>query len=200
MSKKINIRLNKDGKPNLVLLFHSSIRNKKPSSKRSIREIRRIVEYYFPNYFIKDMPDEDVKELYDYNRLDEIEFAEEYDANNGKGKKAKVVDINTPYNGFIDDDDYYDDEKIIYFYPDYHSKYEYEKFTSIKEFDEYCSDMGYYVSPFMGELLAYSTGICHCCIDRESRDKGIMAIIVCDSYADMFYSVCLSSELGIISD
>lgn len=214
--KKIFISLDKLHRPNLVKLFHSYLSNRKHVHSYGIKFKRKVIEANFPDYLTFNMTDDDVDSIFSYYHMDEFEYDDNWqiigDAMNespsddgellfgGDNKSAKVVDINTPYEGFIGDDSPFDDgNKVIYFYYDYHDKYSREVFNSIYDFSEYCSDMGYYVSPLMFEILKYAQE-CHCCLDLSYKDDGFLSVIVCDSYADMFYNVCTDAELGYSND
>ena len=101
-----------------------------------------------------------------------------------RGNKHKGG-INKPYNAnFIDDNDDLMPQKTIYFYPDYHDKYERIEFNSLMEFDEYCNSEGFSVPPYVGEMIAYSA-VSHCCLRPDA-----------DTYGDMFYEACETSELS----
>jgi hypothetical protein len=112
-----------------------------------------------------------------------------------RGNKHKR-DINEPYNAnFIDDADDIISQNTIYFYPDYHDKYERLEFNSLVEFDEYCNEEGFVVPPYVGEILAYST-VSHCCLRPDAKEQGILEVMREDTYGDMFYEACETSELS----
>lgn len=112
-----------------------------------------------------------------------------------RGNKHKR-DINEPYNAnFIDDADDIVSQNTIYFYPDYHDKYERLEFNSLVEFDEYCNEEGFVVPPYVGEILAYST-VSHCCLRPDAKEQGILEVMREDTYGDMFYEACETSELS----
>lgn len=122
-----------------------------------------------------------------------------------KKKKGgcKVIDIHTPYSGdeenadeyeSIEDKDY-EDVKEIYFFPDYHNKFEYEEFSSLKELDEYCQHMGIHVSEESSDIL-YLYDECYCCIDATKREEGELELVVESNYEYMFYEACTESELN----
>ena len=113
----------------------------------------------------------------------------------GKGKKAKTVDINSPYNSnFIDDGDALT-SNTIYFYEDYHDKYSRVEFESLMEFDEYCNEMGFFVPAYVGEAIAYSA-VSHCCLNPLAKEQGILEVMREETYGDMFYEACETSELS----
>lgn len=122
-----------------------------------------------------------------------------------KKKKGgcKVIDIHTPYSGdeenadeyeSIEDKDY-ENVKEIYFFPDYHNKFEYEEFSSLKELDEYCQHMGIHVSEESSNIL-YLYDVCYCCIDATKREEGELELVVESNYEYMFYEACTESELN----
>lgn len=111
-------------------------------------------------------------------------------------KKAKVVDINEPYNGnYIDDSGDAPESTIIYFYEDYHDKYSRVEFNTLYDFDEYCKEMGFAVPPYIGEQIAYAP-VSHCCLNPIAKESGILEIMREETYGDMFYEACETSELS----
>ena len=123
----------------------------------------------------------------------------------GKKKKGgcKVIDIHTPYSGDEEnadeyegmEDEDYENVKEIYFFPDYHNRYEYEEFSSLKELDEYCQHMGIHVSEESSNIL-YLYDVCYCCIDASKREEGELELVVESNYDYMFYEACTESELN----
>lgn len=111
------------------------------------------------------------------------------------GKKAKIIDIDTPYSGFEDDPDEVVGTGKIYYYPDYHDKYERLEFDSLLEFDQYCQEEGFCVPPYVGEKLAYRP-VSHCCLNPFAKERGVLEIMAEESYGDMHYEACDESELG----
>ena len=127
-----------------------------------------------------------------------------------KGRKAKILDINAPYSGYEDDpiecslDDIgfdatsYDDDtefKEIWFYPDYHCKDDKLEFNSIKEFNDYCENQGYFVPREVVNDLAWRYES-HCCLCPESEKLGLLEIMCEHSYGEMFYEACEEQELN----
>lgn len=121
----------------------------------------------------------------------------------GKKKRCKVIDIHTPYSGDEENaDEYetmeeedYENVKEIYFFPDYHNRYEYEEFSSLKELDEYCQHMGIHVSKESSDIL-YLYDVCYCCINAVKREEGELELVVESNYDYMFYTACTESELN----
>jgi hypothetical protein len=112
------------------------------------------------------------------------------------GKKAKTIDINTPYNeNYIDDSGDAPAETTIYFYEDYHDKYSRVEFNTLYDFDEYCKEMGFAVPPYVGEQIAYAP-ISHCCLNPIAKDHGVLEIMREETYGDMFYEACETNELS----
>lgn len=110
-------------------------------------------------------------------------------------KKAKVIDITKPYDAnYIDDGDALNC-CTIYFYEDYHDKYNRVEFDNLFEFDQYCKEMGFNVPSYIGEQIAYAP-ISHCCLSPQAKEQGILEIMREETYADMFYEACETSELS----
>lgn len=121
----------------------------------------------------------------------------------GKGG-AKVIDINEPYNNnFIDYLNESKDENSgdalenckIYFYEDYHDKFDRTEFNSLYEFDQYCKEFGFSVPAYVAEQIAYSP-INHCCLNPVAKEQGVLEIMREETYGEMFYEACESSELS----
>ena len=126
----------------------------------------------------------------------------------GKGKKGRIIDINTPYSGEEENpnevyDDYVDisnddgiyNGKEIYFYVDYNDKECRLEFETLKAFDEFCADNGYVVPPYTAENIAYRR-VSHTCLRPDAKDDGIFEIMAEESYADMMYEACDVKELS----
>ena len=121
----------------------------------------------------------------------------------GKGG-AKVIDINEPYNNnFIDYLNESKDENSgdalenckIYFYEDYHDRFDRTEFNSLYEFDQYCKEYGFSVPAYVAEQIAYSP-INHCCLNPVAKEQGVLEIMREETYGEMFYEACESSELS----
>ena len=113
-----------------------------------------------------------------------------------RGKKAKVVDINEPYDANYLSDDNSGGMTTIYFYEDYHDKYSRIEFNNLYEFDEYCKEMGFTVPAYIAEQIAYAP-ISHCCLNPTAKDGGVLEILREETYGDMFYEACETSELSM---
>lgn len=111
-----------------------------------------------------------------------------------KRHKAKVIDINEPYNA-----NYIDDDApvycTIYFYEDYHDKYNRIEFNNLFEFDQYCKENGFNVPAYVSEEVAYSP-ISHCCLNPNARANGVLEIMRQETYGDLYYEACDVSELS----
>jgi hypothetical protein len=111
-----------------------------------------------------------------------------------KRHKAKVIDINEPYNA-----NYIDDDApvycTIYFYEDYHDKYSRIEFNNLFEFDQYCKENGFNVPAYVSEEVAYSP-ISHCCLNPLARERGELEIMRQETYGDLYYEACDTSELS----
>lgn len=123
-----------------------------------------------------------------------------------KGKNARIIDINEPYSGDEEnpteyatyedlDSDGINDGKLIYFYPDYRNKEDRLEFNTLKEFDDFCADYGYFVPPYIGERIAYRR-VSHVCLKPTAREYGEFEIMAEESYADMMYEACDVRELS----
>ena len=115
----------------------------------------------------------------------------------GKGG-AKVIDINEPYDSnYIDDSETGDalENCKIYFYEDYHNKYDRIEFNNLFEFDQYCKELGFSVPDYVAEQIAYSP-ISHCCLNPMAKEEGVLEVMREETYGEMFYEACETSELG----
>jgi hypothetical protein len=115
-----------------------------------------------------------------------------------RGKKTKVIDINTPYSSnYIDDTETGDalENCKIYFYEDYHNKYDRIEFNNLFEFDQYCKELGLSVPAYVAEQIAYSP-INHCCLNPMAEEEGVLEVMREETYGEMFYEACETSELG----
>ena len=115
-----------------------------------------------------------------------------------RGKKAKVVDINAPYNSnYIDDTETGDalENCKIYFYEDYHNKYDRIEFNNLFEFDQYCKELGFSVPDYVADQIAYSP-ISHCCLNPMAKEEGVLEVMREETYGEMLYEACETSELG----
>lgn len=111
-------------------------------------------------------------------------------------KKAKVIDINTPYSGDEENPDEYDVGTVrIYYYPDYHKKFERIEFNTLAKFDKYCEEMGFKVPQYVAEVIAYAS-MSHCCLNPVAKEYGELEIMREDSYGDMYYQACNEEELS----
>ena len=123
------------------------------------------------------------------------------------GKNKKKFDIDVPYSGYEEcptevDDVYYDEyddgdyqDKVIWFYPDYHDKDDRLEFNSLKAFDKYCTKMGYSVPSYVSADIVYRCES-HCCLDPRAEREGVLEIMAEDSYGNMFYEACDVEELS----
>ena len=123
-----------------------------------------------------------------------------------KGKNARIININDPYSGDEENPTEYasyedlesdgiNDGKLIYFYPKYRNKEDRLEFNTLREFDDFCADYGYAVPPYVGEEIAYRR-ISHVCLRPDAREYGMFEIMAEESYADMMYEACDTTELS----
>lgn len=134
---------------------------------------------------------------------DSDEYADYWNSLVGKNKKKKKFDIDVPYSGYegcpteiddeYDDDDYQD--KVIWFYQDYHDKDDRLEFNSLKAFDKYCTKMGYNVPSYVSADIIYRCES-HCCLDPRAEREGVLEVMAEDSYGNMFYEACDVEELS----
>jgi len=123
-----------------------------------------------------------------------------------KSKKARVIDITTPYSGFEGDDEYVEyeelgedngieDGKEIYYYPDYHEKDNRLEFHTLKAFSDFCEENGYTVPDRVISEITFRR-ISHTCLLPSAREYGLYEIMAEESYGTLFYEVCECNELG----
>lgn len=158
----------------------------------------------------KDKKGKDKKTAYDvfWQREREESWGKKGKHKHSKGKKGKVFDINVPYSGYednpneydfdnirLDTEDYEPSSKEIWFYPDYHCKDDRLEFNSLKEFNDYCESMGYFVDKEVAENISWRYES-HCCLNPESEKIGLLEIMTEHSYGDLFYEACEECELG----
>lgn len=112
---------------------------------------------------------------------------------NGKSKSSS----RTSKNSAIQLDVFGDDEYIIYFYDDYHEKYDYTEFNSYREFVDFCGTEGIRIPIDIGTDIKNRV-VSHCCINPEMRELGYLELLSESSYGSMFYSACSNNELGLL--
>ena len=127
-------------------------------------------------------------------------YSEFWNKNSDSKRKARIIDINTPYSGMEDspselDDDGIWDGKEIYYYPDYHDKDNRLEFNSLKSFNDFCEDNGYKLPEHIANAIMYRR-ISHTCLSPLAREYGEYEIMCEDSYGSLFYEVCDESELN----
>ena len=91
--------------------------------------------------------------------------------------------------------DYSDEQKSIWFYLDYHCKEDKLEFNSLKEFSDYCTSMGYFISQEVLNDISWRYES-HCCLDPRNRSIGLDDVVCEHSYGELFYSVCDEEELS----
>ena len=104
-----------------------------------------------------------------------------------------------PNNEFSDDNglnsSQWDNNIIIYYYPDYHDENSRIEFLSLKDFDDYCYEKGFYVPSSVGHEISHSF-VSHVCLLPHYIDYGMRQIYAAPSYNELFYGVCDNSELS----
>lgn len=182
MSRHPNIRISRDNKRGLLPMLLSESLSKRDSGD----VICRNPLYYICGYCGDEYDDEYVmsshapsEEDYDDDELDLVY----------PKKPIGLVPISDGVARSIPN------EHTIYFYNDYHNKYDLCEFNAVDEFIEFCKDEGIVVSKRVYELLKNST-VCHCCIDPTIRSSLGQLFLVCEeSYGGMFYEACSAEEL-----
>ena len=104
---------------------------------------------------------------------------------------ARIIDINEPYSG---EEDMLEEDRVIYYYPDYHERDSRFEFHTYSEFQEFCESMGYDIPSDVESWIRYNT-VCHCCLSSESLKYGKHEIVAESSYGILFYDVCDIDEL-----
>lgn len=89
----------------------------------------------------------------------------------------------------LDDEDVYEPSyKCIKFYSDINNEMSVREFHSLKEFNDFCSENGYYISTVdYGNLVNWS--VVHCCLDPISAEYGENEIITDNSYGALYWTV-----------
>ena len=94
-----------------------------------------------------------------------------------------------------DDDEVYDfykhhsnDEKRIYYYDDINNRFDYREFKTLKEFNEFCSEMGFLIDDASLNDLIFNYES-HCCLDPTEKSEGNLIIISDRSYGGLSWSV-----------
>lgn len=216
MSKRIKISIDKN-RPNLSLLFHQYIHRKATERKSYGRVLYDDDDDYedMAAYWDKMFPGWD-DDSYDEGETVYPMLGDAFGLNKHKrgargktkhkhSKKRKRFDIDVPYSGFEENpseywgDDEYDDgdyqSKVIWFYPDFHYKDDRLEFNSLKAFDKYCAKEGYNVPTYVSSDIIYRYES-HCCLNPQAEKEGILEVMAEDSYGNMFYEACDTSELS----
>lgn len=193
MSKKVSISISNNLRSSLRGLFRESLNHRSVSCRGSFGqsvwededEYEDMLAYWdraFPGWDGSD----DGEELYP-----RYEDKRKRKHKKGNGKKHYGIDI--PFDGEedydVNDCVYSSDFKEIWFYVDYHDKEDRLEFNSIKEFDDYCESMGYYVPPTVAADIEWRYES-HCCLCPDSERIGLMEVICGKTYGDMYYEAC----------
>ena len=235
MSKKIKIP-NENIKSRLVDLFHSFMNSRKNhrGSYYDDMDDEELMWLQQQGFVFHDVIDDDYANYYysgdDDNEIDVIwppksrtaddiysEFWSKESKRNKrckhkhrKGKKARIIKIDEPYDGEeeydvnddeyvsyeeVDDDNGVLDGKEIYYYPDYHDKENRLEFNTLKGFHDFCDDNGYSVPTHILNQIIFNR-VSHTCLLPESKENGMYEIFAESSYGNLFYEVCEASELS----
>ena len=140
-----------------------------------------------------------------YGDDDYLDYYEgRYKVKNGKkGKKGKrgrnYKDLSLSYGydegiGFEDVESSY---KLIKFYDNIENEFCAREFHSIKEFNDFCDEKGYYVST-VDHCTLIDNQVIHCCLDPVSKSYGEDEIITDTSYGGLYWTV--SGDLSKYGD
>lgn len=239
MSKKIRISLRNNLRLSLPLLFRDCLSRR---YEEEYADEQDLWNNYYRNYYNDEAfyegnedyyYDDDGAMIYPYvsskkvKKEKKIKYKTKNKHNKSKSSKARIIDINTPYDGYetesiydydkedgynLDDDgDYvdgynlnelcYNEPKEIWFYYDYHyhNNEDKLKFGDIKSFCKYCNEKGYFIPQFIMSELKYRYES-HCCLSSASKYAGVTNITSGRSYGDMFYEACDEKELSILHE
>lgn len=244
MSKKIRISLRNNLRLSLPLLFRDCLSRRYEEEYSDEQDLwnRYYRNYYNDEAFYEGNEDyyydDDGAMIYPYisSKKGKKEKKIKYKTKNkhnksnkskNKSSKARIIDINTPYDGYetesiydydkedgynLDDDgDYvdgynldelcYKEPKEIWFYYDYHyhDNEDKLKFGDIQSFCKYCNDNGYFIPQFIMSELKYRYES-HCCLSSASKYAGVTNITSGRSYGDMFYEACDEKELSVLHE
>lgn len=244
MSKKIRISLRNNLRLSLPLLFRDCLSRR---YEEEYADEQDLWDRYYRNYYNDEAfyegnedyyYDDDGAMIYPYisskkgkeEKKIKYKTKKKHNKSNkskNKSSKARIIDINTPYDGYetesiydydkedgynLDDDgDYvdgynlnelcYNEPKEIWFYYDYHyhNNEDKLKFGDIKSFCKYCNDNGYFIPQFIMSELKYRYES-HCCLSSASKYAGVTNITSGRSYGDMFYEACDEKELSVLHE
>ena len=87
-----------------------------------------------------------------------------------------------------DDGDYEEPYKCIKFYDDIENELSVQEFYSLKMFNDFCDDNGYYISSTDYNNLM-NNSVIHCCLDPISKESGENEIITDTSYGGLYWTV-----------
>lgn len=121
------------------------------------------------------------------------DYGLEDDATNDDGDDGNHKHAMSPSEN--DDDEFFEyysrhanDEKRIYFYPDVNYKWDKQEFKNLKEFNQFCTEMGYLIEEKSLDDLMYCYES-HCCLDPAEEKEGNL-VVVCDrSYGALSWTV-----------
>lgn len=229
MSKKIRISLRNNLRLSLPLLFRDCLSRR---YEEEYADERDLWDRYYRNYYNDEAfyegnedyyyDDDDGAMIYPYisskkgKKEKKIKYKtknKHNKSNKSKSSKARIIDINTPYDGYEteciydydNEDDYnlnelcYNEPKEIWFYYDYHDNEDKLKFEDIQSFCKYCNDNGYFIPQFIMSELKYRYES-HCCLSSASKYAGVTNITSGRSYGDMFYEACDEKELSVLHE
>ena len=96
---------------------------------------------------------------------------------------------NGEWSDDLDNEDNYEDPyKCIKFYSDIENEMSVREFYSLKEFNDFCAENNYIMSPTdYNNLINWS--VVHCCLDPISLEYGENEIITDNSYGALYWTV-----------
>ena len=118
----------------------------------------------------------------------------------GKRGRKKRGNLGLIYGYGSEDVGYEDVEssyKLIKFYDNIENEFTAREFHSIKEFNDFCDEKGYYVST-VDHCALIDNKVIHCCLDPVSKSYGEDEIITDTSYGGLYWTV--SGDLSKYGD
>lgn len=223
MSKKIKISIPNKVRPNLVNLFREYIVRKGNEPQflyGSDYYNEDMYEYWnraFPGWDDDDMDDDDSSVVFPFNQSKrENSFVSakgerKKKKHRSRSKNKRIRSLGSrAYRGIDEDDEYnFDDidldytkdddvktsqHKEIWFYPDYHVKDDKLEFNTLKDFNDYCEDMGFYVPSEVEDTIIWQYES-HCCIYPKSCSIGLMEVMCESTYGEMYFEACEEDEI-----
>ena len=116
------------------------------------------------------------------------------------GVESSLEEDEENYLGHNDDDfdpEYYkahmNDLKQIYYYEDINDKWGRHEFHTIKEFNDFCAEMGILMTDETANNLIYNFET-HCCLNPEDLEEGNLVLVDDASYGGLTWTVGMNEE------